>query len=410
VGAYFVGIVHNDGARGGHIVVTRHPRRAARARAMVAAAFRDKKEVSALVTGCVKGGVEVDVDGLRGFVPASHMDLRLGADLSPHIGKRYSFAVTQYAKKGRDLVLSRKAALEAEAKAQREEALGKLEMGAIVEGIVKGVVPFGAFVDVGGVEGLVPLSEMSHNRADQPHDVFKVGETTQVKIVKVDEKGKLWLSRKAATLDPWAEIAVKYAHGTRHSGKVARLQPFGAFVELESGIDGLIHTADLSLKRIEHPSDVVKVGDQIEVVVASIDPGAHKIGLHPALTGDAANEPRQKVMLHKPVKAKVVQAEAGGLLVRICGVTGRHARGYVPASATGTPRGTELRKEFPVGKEIEAKVIELDPRRGEAKLSIRALSQDNERNAYKQYREKVNREAKFGTFGDLLAKKLQKDG
>jgi small subunit ribosomal protein S1 len=410
VGANFVGIVHNDGSRGGHIVVTRHPRRAARARALASAAFRDKKEVSALVTGVIKGGVEVDLDGLRGFVPASHMDLRLGADLTPHVGKRMTFTVTQYAKRGRDLVLSRKAALEAEAKALREEALSKLEIGAIVDGVVKGVVPFGAFIDVGGVEGLVPLNEMSHNRADQPSDVFKVGETVQVKIVKVDEKGKVWLSRKAAIPDPWGEVAKKYALHTKHTGKVVRLQPFGAFVELEPGIDGLVHTADLSIKRIEHPEELVKVGDSIEVVVSNIDPGAHKIGLHPALSGDAANEQRQKVVLHKPVKAKVVAIDPGGLIVRICGVTGRNARAFIPASMTGTPRGTELRKEFPVGKEIEAKVMEMDPKRGEVKLSIRALSQDNERSAYRQYREQVNREAKFGTFGDLLAKKLQPKG
>lgn len=406
-GAHFVGFIHNDGGRGGLIVLTRHPRRAARAKPMVSSAFREKKEVSGLVTGVIKGGVEVDLDGLRAFAPASQVDLKPGADLSPLVGKRLSFAVTQYAKQGRDLVLSRRATLEAEAKAHRDEAIGKLEMGAVVDGVVKTVLGFGTFVDVGGVEGLVPREESSHNRGEAPSDVFKVGDTVQVKIVRVDEKGKLWLSRKAATPNPWDEVSKKYATGTKHTGKVARLQPFGAFIELESGIDGLIHVQDLSIKRIEHPNEVVKEGDSIEVVVSHVDPGAHKIGLHPALQGEEANEQRQKLVLHKPVKAVVVAAEASGLVVRIRGATGRHARAFIPAAATGLPRGAELRKDFPPGKEVEAKVMEMDPRRGEVKLSIRALREDNERTFYKQYRDQANRENKFGTFGDLFAKKLQ---
>jgi small subunit ribosomal protein S1 len=266
------------------------------------------------------------------------------------------------------------------------------------------VVPFGAFVDVGGVEGLVPLQEMSHNRSDGPSDVFKAGEPTRVRVIKIDDKGKVWLSRKATIPDPWQEVARKYAQGTRHPGKVVRLQPFGAFVELEPGIDGLIHTSDLSIKRIESPEEVVKVGDSIDVVVSHVDPSNHKIALHPAPQGAAADEAPQRVMPHKPVKAKVVNIESGGLVVRILGVTGRNARGYITAAGTGTPRGTELRKAFNIGQEVEAKVIEMDPRRGEVKLSIKALSEEQERSAYQQYRQQLKAEAKF-TFGDLLAKK-----
>lgn len=404
-GAPFVGLVHNDGGRGGLVVLTHHPKRVQKAKPIVAEASRTGTLVFGLVTGTIKGGVEVDVDGLRAFAPASHVELRPGADLSHLVGKRLPFAVTQYAKRGRDVVLSRRAMLESEAKERREEALKNIKMGSVVEGTVRTVVPFGAFVDVGGVEGLVPLSEMSHNRADQPKDVFKVGEACKVKILRLDERGKLWLSRKAAIEDPWTQVAEKYAPGTRHKGKVARLQPFGAFIELESGIDGLIHTADLSIKRIEHPEEVVKVGDEIEVVVANVDPRQHRIALHPAPTGDAANETPQRIQVHKIVKVVVVNVESGGLVVRVLGATGRNARGFVSAAATGTPRGTELRKLFPVGKELDVKITEYDPRRGELKLSIKALNEENERNAYQQYRAQVKREAKFGTLADLLAKR-----
>ena len=404
-GAPFVGLVHNDGGRGGLVVLTHHPKRVSKAKPMVAEASRTGALVFGLVTGTIKGGVEVDVDGLRAFAPASHVDLRPGSDLSHLVGKRLAFAVTQYAKRGRDVVLSRRALLESEYKEKREEALKNIKFGEVVDGVVRTIVPFGAFIDVGGVEGLVPLSEMSHNRADGPKDVFKLGETTKVKILRVDEKGKLWLSRKSAIDDPWSQVAKKYAQGTRHTGKVVRLQPFGAFVELETGIDGLIHSADLSIKRIEHPEEVVKVGDEIEVVVASVDSHQHRIALHPAPTGEAANEEPQKIQLGKMVKVVVVAAEAGGLVVRVLGATGRNARGFISAMATGTPRGTELRKLFPVGKELEVKIIEMDPRRGEIKLSIKALTEETERNAYQQYRAQVKREAKFGTLADLLAKR-----
>ncbi len=404
VGADFIGVVHNDGARGGLVVLTHHPNRAEKAKPMVEKAFQEKTTILGLVTGVIKGGIEVDVDGLRAFAPGSHVDLRMGADLSHLVAQRLPFFVTEYAKRGRDIVLSRKTIVEEEARKARTEALAKLKVGEELDGIVRSVVAFGAFVDVGGIEGLVPLQEMSHNRADGPSDVFKVGEPTRVQVIKVDDRGKVWLSRKATVPDPWQKVAQKYAQGTRHPAKVVRLQPFGAFVELEPGVDGLIHTQDLSVKRIELPDEVVKVGDAIEVVVAHIDPSQHKIALHPAPQGDEANEAPQRVAPHKPVKVRVVGIESGGLVVRVLGVTGRNARGYVTSAGTGTPRGTELRKAFHVGQDIDAKIVEVDPRRGEVKLSIKALSEEQERSAYQQYRQQLKAEARF-TLADLIGKK-----
>ncbi|MGH7269947.1 MAG: S1 RNA-binding domain-containing protein, partial [Polyangiaceae bacterium] len=268
VGADFIGVVHGDGARGGLVVLTHHPRRQERARVAVEKAFGEKSPVMGLVTGVIRGGIEVDIDGLRAFAPGSHVELRLGGDLSHLLAKRLPFAVTEYAKRGRDIVLSRRAMLEEEAKRSRTEALAKLKVGAEVDGVVRSVVPFGAFIDVGGVEGLVPLQEMSHDRGAGPANVFKVGESSRVVILKIDEKGKVWLSHKAAIPDPWQKVAEKYAVSTRHAGKVVRIQPFGAFIELEPAVDGLIHTQDLSVKHIETPDEVVKVGDGIEVIVA----------------------------------------------------------------------------------------------------------------------------------------------
>ena len=404
-GAPFVGVVHNDGGRGGLVVLTHHPKRVRRAKPVVAAAFRDKSLVFGIVTGVIKGGVEVDIDGLRGFAPGSHMDLRLGSDLHPLVGKRLAFAVTQYGKRGRDVVVSRRAMLEAESKERRDEALKNIQIGVDVDGVVRTVVSFGAFVDIGGVEGLVPLSEMSHNRADQPKDVFTVGEKVRVRVLRVDEKQKVWLSRRATVSDPWSAVAEKYAPGTRHTGKVARLKPFGAFIELEAGVDGLIQVGDLSVKRIAHPNEVLKEGDDIDVVVAYVEPGSHRIALHPAPTGEAAGEAPQKIAPQRTVRVQIVSTDPAGLTVRVLGATGRHARGFITAGGTGTARGTDFRKAFPVGKELDAKIIEIDPKRGELKLSIKAMNEDTERNAYQQYRAQVKREAKFGTLADLLQKR-----
>jgi small subunit ribosomal protein S1 len=408
-GAQFVGVVHNDGARGGHVVLTHHPQRFIKAKPIVAQASKDGALVFGIVTGVIKGGVDVDIDGLRAFAPASHMDVRLGADLSLVVGKRLPFAVTQYGKRGRDVVLSRKAMVEAEARIVREEALKNVKVGEDVDGTVRTVVTFGAFIDIGGIEGLVPLAEMSHNRADGPSDVFQVGEPVRVRVMRIDERSKIWLSRKACLSDPWGEIAEKYAMGSKHTGTIVRVHPAGAYVQLEAGIDGMLRRIDLVGKKSEDPADEpFKEGAEVDVVIAHFDSQAKKIGLHLAPTGDQANEEPQKVAPQKSVKVAVVSAESHGLFVRILGVLGWMSKGYISGGATGTARGTELRKVYPVGKILEAKVVEVDPKRNEVKLSIKALHEDTERNAYQQYRQQLKAESKFGTFGDLLAKRNAK--
>jgi small subunit ribosomal protein S1 len=406
-GDQFIATVASTGVRGGMLMLSRLPIILEETKKVLEAATASGESVMGFVTGAVKGGLEVDLGGLRAFAPASHVDMRHGADLHYLVGQRLDFIVTQYAKKGRDIVVSRKKMIEEDAKKSRTEALAKVEPGTVHKGVVRKVVQWGAFIalpDAGGVEGLVHMTEASHDRGARLNDIFKQGAEIEVKVLKIDDKGKLWLSRKAVVADPWDTVKDRYPLGSRHKGKVARLQPFGAFIELESGIDGLIHTADLTIKPINHPEEVVKVGDEIEVMVASLDPGAHKIGLHPAPPPGEEAEPRQRVMPHKMVKVVVAQITEGGLVVRILGTTGRASRGFIPAGHTGTPRGSDLRKDFPLGTPLDVKVLEIDPRRGEAKLSIRALKEDAEKAAYQQYRAGVAREAKFGTFADLMKK------
>jgi small subunit ribosomal protein S1 len=226
-----------------------------------------------------------------------------------------------------------------------------------------------------------------------------------VKITKIDERGKIWLSRKALISDPWSDAREAHPPGSRHTGKVTRVEKFGVFVELAPGIDGLVHVSDLTLKRIDHPEQLVKVGDTMDVVVHNFDLRNRKISLHPAPPPEHANEAPQKVAKNAVVKVEVARGEAAGVVVRLLGVTGRSARGFIPAGHTGTSRGTDLRKKFPPGMQFDAKIIEVDPRRGEPKLSIRLAAEDEERKAHREYRQKLAQEGGFGTLGDLLAQK-----
>jgi small subunit ribosomal protein S1 len=192
------------------------------------------------------------------------------------------------------------------------------------------------------------------------------------------------------------------------TGKVTGLEPFGAFIELEPGLDGLIHVADLSFERIEHAKDVLKLEQQVDVLIHHLDVRSKKVGLHLAPPADRPEEAPQRIAKGNSVKVEVVKADTAGVVVRILGITGRGARGFIPAGQTSTQRGTDLRKHFKVGSQLEVKVIDVDPKRGEPKLSIKGLFEDEERRATKEYRSKLKAEANFGTLGDLFAKRLQK--
>jgi len=406
-GDQFIAKVQSCSARGGMVILVSEPAKGADVRALIRQSLEQNQPIEGWVTGVIKGGLEVDIQGVRAFAPASHVEMRPSSDLSHLLGQRLPFLISHYAKKGRDIVVSRKPMIEQQAEQQRGELLAKITPDAVCQGIVRRVLNWGAFValpEFGDVEGVVHMSEASHDRGAKLFDIFKVGEQVTVKVLRVDDKGKLWLSRRAVEKNPWDDVAQRYRVGTRHHGTVVRLAEFGAFIQLEPGVDGLCHVSDLSFVPVEHPKDAVNIGDGIDVVVSNLDPSAHKISLHPAPLPEEQDEPRPKLQPNHMVQAVVVLAKEGGLAVRIVGLTGRAQRAFIPAGQTGTPRGTELRKVFPVGKRLEAKVIEVDPRKGEAKLSIKALKEDAERQAYRDYRKQVQREASFGTFADLLKK------
>jgi small subunit ribosomal protein S1 len=354
--------------------------------------------------------VEVDLGGVRAFAPASGLDLHpANANFTSLVGTRLDFKVAQYEKAGRDVVVTRRPMLEAEAHERRKHALSLLTEGQVMTGVVRTVVEWGVFValpEAENVEGLIHASEASHDPRPDLSELFRHGEKIEVKILGIDERGKIWLSRKALVEDPWAQARAKYANGTRHTGKVLRLEKFGAFIELEPGMDALLHVTDLSFERIDHPSDVLKEGQELEVVIQYYDQRTKKIGVHLAPPPEQANEPQQKITRGALIKAAVVKGESAGVIVRVLGITGRAARGFIPAGQTGTPRGTDLRKSFKPGTILDLKVLDMDPRSGEPKLSIRGFKDDEERRAHREYRQKLKAEGGFGTLGDILKQKL----
>jgi small subunit ribosomal protein S1 len=410
IGDRFVARVHNDGIRGGLVVLTRKPLREEEIKPKIEQAHKDGTLVSGLITGVIKGGVEVDLYGLRAFAPASGMDLHpQNANFASLLGQRLEFKVVQYEKAGRDVVVTRRPMLEAEAHERRKHALTLLQEGQVMQGVVRTVVEWGAFValpEAENLEGLVHVTEASHDPRTPLAELVRPGEKLEVKIIKIDEKGKIWLSRKALVADPWGDARQKFARGSRHAGKVTRLEKFGAFVELEPGIEGLLHVADLAFDRVEHPNLLLKEGQDLDVLIASFDLRTKKVSLHPAPSAERAEEQFQRIERGALIKVEVVKADAPGVIVRVLGVTGRQGRGFIPAGQTGTQRGTDLRKAFKAGKVLDTKVLDVDPRTGEPKLSIRGFAEEEERRAHKEYRQKLKAEGGFGTLGDLLKNRL----
>ena len=291
-----------------------------------------------------------------------------------------------------------------------------------MKGYVSGVRDFGFFVDLGGFEGLVHMSEVSFDRSVRPQDAVKVGDEVEVKILRLGgeggnkKDGRIGLSLKALAADPWDTALKGLTEGSARKGKITRTAEFGAFVELVPGVEGLLHITEIG-RDLKHASERVKEGQELWVVIERLDGRARRISLSKlsdadvkvleqggelASTGSSAKAARPG----GKVKVKVEKIETHGLFVQIEGVVGKKGRGYIPNAEMGTERGTDHRKKFPVGTELEAKVIGVE-RDGGVKLSRKGVFQDEERKAIHDYRKEAAVKG-FGTFGDLLRSKLEK--
>src|SRR5438067_7087869 len=392
----------------GAVVLTRSVPKGA-GREALQQALESRIPVEGTVTAQNKGGLEVDLGGLRAFCPASQVDVRFNEDLSQYVGQKLKFRVMEL--RGGNAILSRRALLEEERAQAAQELRKKLEVGAILEGTVSSVRDFGAFVDLGGLEGLVHVSELSHARVAHAQDVVKQGQKVRVQVLRMetDEKGheRIALSLRALEQDPWDAARPQLEEGKRLSGKVVRLQPFGAFVELFPGVDGLVHVSALSDRHVQHPREVVKEGETILVQVESIDDGQRRIALR-RIGEDEAQAPeaprpekQKRARVGDVVEVTVDKCEAFGVFVHWDG-----GKGLVPNPELGTPRGSDNKKTGPSGMKFQAQIIDLDEK-GRYRLSKTAVERATDRVDYEAYRRTIPKAGKgFGTLGDLLRAKM----
>ena len=242
--------------------------------------YDEEGTVKGTITNRVKGGFSVDI-GVPAFLPGSQADLRPIRNLDEMVGKEFEFKILKYNRKRSNIVLSRRAILEKELEEKRTSTLANIEEGKVVEGIVKNITEYGVFVDLGGVDGLLHITDISWGRVKHPSELFSIGDPISVKILNLDlENERVSLGMKQLAADPWSTAAENYAVGSRVTGKVVSLTDYGAFIELEEGIEGLIHVSEMSwTRKVRHPSKVVSVGDEVEAVVLDIRPESRRISL-----------------------------------------------------------------------------------------------------------------------------------
>ncbi|MBZ2022846.1 30S ribosomal protein S1 [Streptococcus sanguinis] len=257
---------------------------------------REEEVVTVKGTRAVKGGLSVEFEGLRGFIPASMLDTRFVRNTERFVGQEFDAKIKEVDPKENRFILSRREVVEAEAAAARAEVFGKLNVGDVVTGKVARITSFGAFIDLGGVDGLVHLTELSHERNVSPKSVVSVGDEIEVKVLDLnEEEGRVSLSLKATTPGPWDGVEQKLAEGDVIEGTVKRLTDFGAFVEVLPGIDGLVHISQISHKRVESPKDALKVGQEVTVKVLEVNAADERVSLSiKALEERPAQEEGQK--------------------------------------------------------------------------------------------------------------------
>ena len=234
-----------------------------------------------VVSGKVKGGLTVMINGIRAFLPGSLVDIRPVKDTTPFEGKQFDFKVIKLDRKRNNVVVSRRAVLEANLGAERQALLASLQEGVVVKGIVKNITDYGAFVDLGGIDGLLHITDLAWRRVRHPSEVLNVGDEVTAKVLKFDqEKNRVSLGLKQLGEDPWVGLSRRYPTGTRLFGKVSNLTDYGAFVEIEAGIEGLVHVSEMDwTNKNVHPSKVVQLGDEVEVMVLEIDEDRRRISL-----------------------------------------------------------------------------------------------------------------------------------
>ena len=360
--------------------------------------------VEGKVAAVIKGGYEVTVAGLRAFCPFSQMELRRVDAPEAYVGRVLEFRISRFGEQGRNIVLTRRALLEEHAAVAAAETMRKVVPGAVLPGTVVSLAAFGAFVDLGGVQGLVPVSEISYSRVGRPADRLHVGETVTVKVLKVDDaKGKISLSLKALEGDPWAQVAGRLRERQIVRGRVARFTDFGVFVELLPGVDGLLHLTEIPRSRHAEMRQAAERGAEMLVLIASIDSDKRRVGLALAPEGATPGEQLEsKIALGAVVTGTVERVEPFGVFLRL----GPGQVGLIPSAEMGTAKNTDHRKNFPPGTEIKVAVISIEDGGKRIRLSRTQAERMEEEAETKGYMQDSAR--KGGGFGMTLGEAMRR--
>ncbi|ENO9372239.1 30S ribosomal protein S1 [Salmonella enterica] len=339
-------------------------------------AYEDAETVTGVINGKVKGGFTVELNGIRAFLPGSLVDVRPVRDTLHLEGKELEFKVIKLDQKRNNVVVSRRAVIESENSAERDQLLENLQEGMEVKGIVKNLTDYGAFVDLGGVDGLLHITDMAWKRVKHPSEIVNVGDEINVKVLKFDrERTRVSLGLKQLGEEPWVAIAKRYPEGTKLTGRVTNLTDYGCFVEIEEGVEGLVHVSEMDwTNKNIHPSKVVNVGDVVEVMVLDIDEERRRISL--GLKQCKSNPWQQFAETHNKgdrVEGKIKSITDFGIFIGLDG----GIDGLVHLSdISWNVAGEEAVREYKKGDEIAAVVLQVDAERERISLGVKQLAED----------------------------------
>jgi small subunit ribosomal protein S1 len=340
------------------------------------AAVEKNETVIGLVTGKVKGGLTVDVEGVRGFLPGSLVDTRPIRDFGFLEGKEVEMKLVKIDRKRNNVVVSRRAVIEQESSAEREALLANMEEGSVLKGIVKNLTDYGAFIDLGGVDGLLHITDMAWRRVNHPSEIVQVGDEIEVKVLKFDkERNRVSLGLKQMEEDPWSDMVARYPIGSETGGKVANITDYGAFIEIEDGIEGLVHTSELDwTNRNIHPSKVVHLGQEVRVKILDVDQERRRISL--SIKQCTVNPWEGFAATHNKgdkISGNIKSITDFGIFIGLDG----GIDGLVHLTdISWAQNGEEAIRDFKKGDELETIILSIDPERERISLGLKQLEQD----------------------------------
>ena len=375
--------------------------------------LREAKEnaipVEGRVASVVKGGFEVNLSGIRAFCPLGQIDLAFCEKPEEHVGARYPFRIMEVKEKGKNIIVSRRVLMEEEREKKSKETLATLKPDLECEGKVTKLADFGAFIDIGGIEGMVHISEISHGRINHPSEILNPGQQVKVKVMRIeaDKEGrpKISLSIKALEPDAW-EKGLGFEEGEIIHGKISRLTDFGAFVEVAPGVDGLVHISEISYERISHPSRFLHEGDRVDVLVMGIDRETHRVSLSikeatikKKMDLEEGSD-KARLEVGQILKGIVEESKPYGLFVRLPQF-GPRVKGLLPLEELGESGKGDIKKRFSRGQEIQVEITSIDEK-GRIRLSQRVMEEREDRKDYEKFVEKEEKGGKLGTLGEVF--------